>query len=92
MTQIKITVNAENPTEKDIINAVRRAFDKSGILFVEGTKGTVKDVTFAVRKSPVARPNVMHIREWAAANGFEVGKRGRLTPEVQAAFKAANKK
>ncbi|UOT07574.1 Lsr2 family protein [Rhodococcus opacus] len=37
-----------------------------------------------------SREQVQSIREWAAANGYEVGARGRIPLEVQDAFNEAH--
>ena len=39
---------------------------------------------------PADREGVALMREWARANGYRVSDRGRLRPEVQAAYVAAH--
>jgi Lsr2 len=46
----------------------------------------------AKRQAQAGLRNVAEIRAWGQANGFEVATKGRLRPDVIAAFAAAHKK
>ena len=41
--------------------------------------------------APAGRGDSALVRKWAAANGYEVSPRGRISAEVRAAYDAANK-
>lgn len=44
----------------------------------------------AVKRTAGAVSEAAKVRTWARENGFEVGTRGRLRPEIFEAYKAAN--
>lgn len=94
MTQkITITLHTDGEiTAQSLANAVRRAAAANVEIPVDGkveAKGitiqsqTVKVVPFKSKQA---------VREWAAENGFPdvVGKRGRISREIQAAYEAAH--
>lgn len=41
--------------------------------------------------APAGKGDSALVRKWAAANGYEVSPRGRISAEVRAAYEAANK-
>lgn len=86
---LKFNTDTNAVTEKDIANAVRRAFSKATDTEVP-ERTEVKGIVVKVKASPV-KPltEAGTIRQWARENGFEVGQRGRLKPEVKEAFAAA---
>ena len=85
-----------SPTEKDIVNAVRRTF-KPGVALDLGTVSTIGDVTYRVRKDPtIVTPSKVvttasQARQWAADNGIALGKRGRIPATVLAQFETSAK-
>lgn len=87
---LKFQTASNEVTEKDIANAVRRAFAKASTEPV-AERTEVKGVSVKVKATPV-KPltEAGTIRQWARENGFEVGQRGRLKPEVKEAFAAAH--
>lgn len=90
---IKINANtADDLTGKAVSNAVRRAFGASTETLAES--GEVKGLRFSVRPSktstaPKTLTEAGIIRQWARQNSVEVGKRGRIHPDVKAAYQAA---
>jgi hypothetical protein len=58
----------------------------------EGRKITGIRVNASGRKTPVTvTATIAEVRDWASKNGVTVGSRGRIAPEVLAAFAAAPK-
>jgi len=90
--KIAITIHSDELSAKGIQNAVRRALSgdvqipEQGSLTVKGLTITVKPV----KTTPV--PSKQNIRLWAAENGHPevVGKRGRISADVLAAYEAAH--
>lgn len=98
MSVITIKINASTPDEltgKAVSNAVRRAFGTSTEVLTES--GEVKGLRFSVRpttnRTKTSTPKTLTeagvIRQWARQNSVEVGKRGRIHPDVKAAYQAA---
>lgn len=86
--RVTLTISAaEGATEADIQKAVRRAFEGSSRVLEPDTSLKVKGVR-VVTKSGQAND----VRKWARAQGYAVGKRGRLSAEVQEAFAASQAK
>ena len=92
-TTVRLTITSEGDlTQRDVSNAVRRALSGTDTL-VPGTKSVIKGVKVAVKEgvaTPFRTPQT-HIREWAAQNGYTVGKRGRFSAALLAAYAEANK-
>jgi len=91
---LKITAPTTDLTGKAVANAVRRALSDNVTALPES--GEVKGVRFSVRptvsrsKTPKTLTEAGVIRQWARENNVEVGKRGRIHPDVRAAYQAAN--
>ena len=90
MSKVIITIDNAS-SHKDIINAVRRSLKGDKALKV-GTVEQVKDLTIRVKETPKTpkRNNLSHVREWAAAQGIALGKRGRISAEVLNQFNASH--
>jgi hypothetical protein len=90
---IKISANtADDLTGKAVSNAVRRAFGTLSDTLPES--GEVKGLRFSVRQqTSTGKPKELSeagvIRAWARDAGVPVGKRGRIHPDVKAAYAAA---
>lgn len=73
--------------EIDLSKSNRRAFEKAIKPYVDaarkvrGTRG---------RKASSRKHDLPAVREWAAANGFDVAPRGRVASDVLEAYEAAN--
>lgn len=93
---ITLKVTADDTSPKAVANAVRRAFGTLSEPLSES--GEVKGVKFSVRpvKRRTAAPKTLSeagvIRAWARANNVPVGERGRIHPDVKAAYQAAEVK
>jgi hypothetical protein len=88
MSKVILTLT-DVATEKDVINAVRRAFSGEVNLTV-GAVNTVKGVKVRVKEAANTRPNLLHVRAWAAKKGIVLGKRGRIPATVLAAYEKAH--
>lgn len=90
MTSNIITLRLDTTTTdaNAIKNAVRRAL--STVETLEGS-GEVKGVRYSVQARKTEPTQASIVRAWAVKKGMEVGARGRIKPEVLAAFAAAHK-
>jgi hypothetical protein len=88
MAKVTITLNvpSNSVSGKDIANAARRIFAKVETL---DETGEVQGATYKV-KPTVQVTGPAAVREWARKNKVEVGLRGRISAELQAAYDAAN--
>lgn len=91
MATITLTFNTttDNITASAVKNQVRRAFEKGEL---SGDKGEIAGVAYSIKR-PKTRAKVeteaSKTRVWGRENGFEVGKRGVLSPKLIEAYKAA---
>lgn len=89
---LKITLDDYDLSPKNVSNAVRRAFGTGDTL---PEAGEVKGVRFSVKRNTTKASTAKTlteagiIRQWARQNSVEVGKRGRIHPDVKAAYQAA---
>lgn len=89
---ITLKINADDVTGKNVANAVRRAFASHPDNLPES--GEVKGVRFSVRQAKprtASKPatEASLVRSWARQNNVPVGQRGRIHPDVHAAYRAA---
>ncbi len=85
MTRFTIEGNLPATNLNDLANALRRAASADNVALVPGTSFKVKGVRVRVQE-----PQINDVRKWALAQGINVGKRGRISAELQAAYDAAN--
>ena len=74
----------------DLTEQEAAGFDKAVAMYIEHASkvGRRRSVGNVRRATPTA--DTKAIREWAQANGYEVGDRGRIPAEVKDAYAAAN--
>lgn len=90
MAKVTLTIS-DVATSKEVLNAVRRAFSVDQKLKI-GTTAQIKGVQVRVKEIPKStRHSLEHIREWAAKQGIELGKRGRIPAEVMQAYAKKHK-
>jgi len=89
MATIILKFETEKTDAASIKNAVRRAFDGAQ---VSDETGEIKGVQYKIKERkvrPARDTQASKARAWARKQGLPVGARGRLRPEILAAFLSA---
>lgn len=82
--------------EIDLSKANARAFEKAMAVYVgharkvRAARAKASSRTGTARRGRGGKQDLSAVREWAAANGYDVAPRGRIASEVLEAFDAAN--
>lgn len=90
---ITLKLNIDDASPRAVSNAIRRAFGSETEPLPEagerkGVKFTVRQRSTGASSRPLTEAGI--IRQWARANDIEVGKRGRIHPDVKAAYEFAH--
>ena len=83
------TIGRPRPVARKAAPVKKRAAPKKAAAKRTATKKVATKAR--ARKRPKAASRVAEIRAWGYANGFNVASKGRLRPDLVAAFDAANK-
>lgn len=87
MAQITLKFNIDGDiTSASIRNAVRRSLTKAE---VSGEQGEAEGITYVI-KQDAPKGEAATMREWARKQGIQVGARGRIHPDLKAAYAAAH--
>jgi hypothetical protein len=87
------TVDLSETNKKRLLEALAPFIDVAKVTSSTGSRGRAARGHGDLSDLPTRRSNreeLQRIREWARANGHQVSDRGRISGEIQAAYRAAN--